>query len=238
MWFLIPIIFLVIVLTGMVHLLGFVFSGSITWWPWLLVGAGLWLIFKDKSPRRRHYWAYGNGHGHGSWGGFGCDEPRQRSKRERQEEAKRDSVAAATVTAPAPAAVAVAEPPKAKLPIDLEIKVEQIRRKADVLQGFANRFPPFSHDLYLVKQTASEYLPRTVGAYTALTEDAVDRVVDLTGKTPREELREQLDLLDKKLDEIAVDLQKQDVDRLLANRRFLEERFGKEEGVRPEETTS
>jgi hypothetical protein len=46
------------------------------------------------------------------------------------------------------------------------------------------------------------------------------------GKTAREELKAQLDLLDAKLDDIAQDLQRQDADRLLANRRFLEARFG------------
>ena len=46
------------------------------------------------------------------------------------------------------------------------------------------------------------------------------------GKTARQELKAQLDLLDTKLDDIAQDLQRQDADRLLANRRFLESRFG------------
>jgi hypothetical protein len=39
-------------------------------------------------------------------------------------------------------------------------------------------------------------------------------------------LRDQLDLLDSKLDEIADDLQRENVDRLLANERFLDEHFG------------
>jgi hypothetical protein len=47
-----------------------------------------------------------------------------------------------------------------------------------------------------------------------------------TTRTARQELRSQLDLLDQKLDDIAQDLQRQDADRLLANRRFLEARFG------------
>jgi hypothetical protein len=47
------------------------------------------------------------------------------------------------------------------------------------------------------------------------------------GTTPLQELKEQLALLDSKLDEIAEDLQRHNQDRLLANRRFLEERFGR-----------
>ncbi|HEV8632894.1 MAG TPA: hypothetical protein VG370_01440 [Chloroflexota bacterium] len=114
--------------------------------------------------------------------------------------------------------------PRRELPIDVQIKVEQIRRKADMLLGYADRFPPFSQDLHIVRQTAAEYLPRTVDAYLALPGDG-DPVVAATGKTALQELREQLLLLDSKLDDIAQDLQRQDLDRLLANRRFLEERF-------------
>ena len=102
--------------------------------------------------------------------------------------------------------------------------MEQIRRKADVLLGYADRFPPCSQDLHVVRQTAAEYLPRTIGAYLALAGDG-DPEVGAGGKTALQELREQLQLLDSKLDDIAQDLQRQDLDRLLANRRFLEERF-------------
>ncbi len=102
--------------------------------------------------------------------------------------------------------------------------VEQITRKADVLQGYADRFPPMSQDLHIVRQTAADYLPRTVNAYLALPSD--DDPFDITtNEQALQELRNQLRLLDVKLDEIAQDLQRQDMDRLLANRRFLEERF-------------
>ena len=113
-----------------------------------------------------------------------------------------------------------------ELPIDLQVKVEQIRRKVDVLLGYASRFPPFSKDLFIVRQTASDYLPRTIDAYLALPAGSADRIVPSTGQTALQELRQQLELLDRKLDDIADDLERQDFDRLLANRRFLEERFG------------
>ena len=56
--------------------------------------------------------------------------------------------------------------------------------------------------------------------------DATDKPLTGQTRTAREELKAQLDLLDAKLDEIAVDLQRQDAERLLSNRRFLEDRFG------------
>jgi hypothetical protein len=114
--------------------------------------------------------------------------------------------------------------PRRELPIDVQVKVDQIRRKADVLLGYADRFPPLSQDLHIVRQTTADYLPRTVDAYLALPGDD-DPVVTATGRTALQELRDQLQLLDAKLDDIAQDLQRRDLDRLYANRRFLEERF-------------
>jgi len=117
--------------------------------------------------------------------------------------------------------------PRPELPIAVQVKVEQIRRKVEVLLGYASRFPPFSKELYLVRQTANEYLPRTIDAYLALPPGDADRILTPNGKTALQELTEQLDLLDAKLSEIAENLQRRDLDRLLANRRFLEERFGR-----------
>jgi hypothetical protein len=119
---------------------------------------------------------------------------------------------------------------QSELPIDVQVKVEQIRRKVDVLLSYADRFPPFSQDLYLVRQTAGEYLPRTINAYLAMPKDTAEKPMNTDGKTPHQELKAQLDLLDSKLDDIAQDLQRQDTDRLLANRRFLQERFNLRNG--------
>jgi hypothetical protein len=126
---------------------------------------------------------------------------------------------------PEPAPPPAAEPPRGELPIDIQVKVEQIKRKVELLLGYASRFPPFSQDLYLVRQTASEYLPKTIEAFRSLPREAQDRPIGASGKTARQELKEQLELLDKKLDEIAEDLQRRDLDRLLANRKFLQTRF-------------
>jgi hypothetical protein len=118
--------------------------------------------------------------------------------------------------------------PRRELPIDVQVKVEQIQRKADLLLGYADRFPPFSQDLYIVRQTAADYLPRTVHAYLSVPGHG-DPVVRATGRTALEELKDQLQLLDSRLDDIAEDLQRRDLDRLVENRRFLEERFGMRE---------
>ena len=101
-----------------------------------------------------------------------------------------------------------------------------------MLLGYADRFPPFSQDLHMVRQTAADYLPSDCGGLPGAA-GRDDPVVAATGKTALDELRAQLQLLDAKLDEIAQDLQRQDLDHLLANRRFLEERFRMRDADRP-----
>ena len=82
-----------------------------------------------------------------------------------------------------------------------------------MLLGYADRFPPFSHDLYIVRQTAADYLPRTLAAYLAVP-GTDDPIVRATGRTALEELRAQLALLDSRLDAITQNLQQQDLDGL------------------------
>jgi hypothetical protein len=183
--------------------------------PWLLVALGVWLIFGRAGRRsRRGRWSRRNrwSNWDDDWRAWGPPQPN------------------VTQTRPAPPAPA-ADPATSStlptsLPIDVEVKVEQIRHKVTVLLGYAERFPIFSQDLYLVRQTASDYLPKTLDAYRALAASNGAEVESASGKTAHQELNEQLDLLDSKLSEIAADLQRRDMDHLLANRRFLEERFG------------
>ena len=125
-----------------------------------------------------------------------------------------------------------ASPPRRELPIDVQVKAEQIRHKVDVLLGYADRFSPFSQDLYLVRQIAADYLPRTVASYLAIP-GTNEPALDATGRTALDELREQLRILDSRLDDITLNLQRQDLDGLLSNRRFLEDRFGLHEDVAP-----
>jgi hypothetical protein len=163
--------------------------------PWVLILIGVWMLVAPRRGRRHRRWP--------------------------QATAGRPTAPPPPAAKAAPVTAAAAVKPKRELPIDVRVKVEQIKHKADVLQGYADRFSPFSHDLHVVRQTAAEYLPRTIDAYLALGEGELQ----IGGKSAVDELKEQLDLLDKKLDEIAANLQQEDVDRLLANRRFLEEKF-------------
>ena len=209
MWLLfVPILILVTLL----FMVGSLFAG-LFWlvgsaWPLLLIGLGAWLFWHGDGRHYRRRWTQAAWVRSSQPGRPGSDKQQRPSK-------------------PHSATAQAKQRRQTELPIDVQVKVEQIRRKVDVLLSYADRFPPFSQDLYLVRQTASEYLPRTVNAFLSLPPERVDAPLHAgSGQTARSELKAQLDLLDTKLDEIAQDLQRQDADRLLANRRFLEARFG------------
>jgi hypothetical protein len=176
--------------------------------PWLLIILGAWIVWRANRPGRHH-------RRHREW--------RHTGGPIIEHETTRAATQPVTSHETLPA-----KPQRRELPIDVQVMVEQITRKADVLQTYADRFPPMSRDLHIVRQTTADYLPRTVDAYLALPSD--DDPFDITtNERALQELRSQLKLLDAKLDEIAQDLQRQDMERLLANRRFLEERFSRPE---------
>jgi len=202
----VPIALLILFVLVLLPIMGVaaVVFGVVREMPWILILLGLWILLRPHVGSRRQR----------------RSDVSYRERRRRHQEAPSVS-AAQPVVATVEAKVV---PTKRELPIDVQVKVDQIKHKADMLLGYADRFPPFSHDLHLVRQTAADYLPRTLDTYLALPGTA-DPVVDGGGSTALMELRAQLDLLDSKLDEIAQDLQRQDLDRLLANRRFLEDRF-------------
>src|SRR6266550_4257761 len=179
MWFLfaVPIvIFVALMLAGMVFAGVFWVIGAS--WPWLLIGLGMWLFWRGdgrhrRARRHRLAWETGGQHARSDrharpvW-----DQPAGEQRSARKEQAKSKT------------------PGESELPIDIRVKVEQIRRKVDVLLGYADRFPPFSQDLYLVRQTASDYLPRTIDTYLAMADkQAAEKPMTPEGKTPHQELK-------------------------------------------------
>ena len=111
----------------------------------------------------------------------------------------------------------------ARLPADARLRVERIRRKAQGLLEHANQFPAGSGDHYLVQRMLDDYLPSTLTAYLAVSPAAVHVPVTAGGQSATQLLDHQLGLLEGKLDEVATNVLRADVERLLANGRFLEE---------------
>ena len=179
--------------------------------PLLLIAAGAWLLVRAARGPRRGRWHDAPARPRRSTAPRASTPPADHRSERRTRPAAR---------------------PRRELPIDVQILAEQVRRKAEVLLGHADRFPAYSQDLHIVRQTAAEYLPRTIGAYLALP-GIDDPVVGAGGRTALQELREQLELMDAKLDEITRRLQRDDLDRMLANRRFLEDRFDVRDDSQP-----
>lgn len=116
-----------------------------------------------------------------------------------------------------------------KVPDDVLGKVSSIQDTITNLLPRLERLPPGSEDLYIIQRTALEYLPATLEAYLNLPRAyATLRQVD-NGKTPSQLLMDQLSLLESKINEISDDIARDDSDRLLANGRFLREKFGRSE---------
>jgi hypothetical protein len=117
-----------------------------------------------------------------------------------------------------------------RLPSDIQVTVAEIRREIIELLPRTTDFPLGSQDLYVIERTATDYLPTTLRAYLALPEAYATTQLPRVGKTPLQLLRDQVQLLDDRLDEITEAVRTQDADQLIANGRFLEERFGQTAG--------
>ena len=81
-------------------------------------------------------------------------------------------------------------------------------------------------NVYLIRQTALTYLPDAFSTYLRMPRTIAERRPIAGGRTPHDVLLEQLDLMDRRLADVADDIARNDTDKLLANGRFLAERFG------------
>jgi hypothetical protein len=114
-----------------------------------------------------------------------------------------------------------------RVPVDVLAKVQSIQQ---IILGILPRtgtLPPGSPELFVVERTATEYLPTALESYLNLPRAYATLHRVENGKTPQQVLMDQLTLLESKMTEVAEDVHRNDTDRLLANGRFLEERFGR-----------
>ena len=115
---------------------------------------------------------------------------------------------------------------KGKVADDLYAKV--VRIQASILgtleaEGAANEADP---NVYLIRQTALTYLPEAFSTYLRMPRVMAERRAIADGRTPHDVLLDQLDLMDRRLEDVADDIARHDSDKLLANGRFLAEKFG------------
>jgi hypothetical protein len=109
-------------------------------------------------------------------------------------------------------------------------RIQQIELtiRSEILPGI-DHLPPGSMELYLIERTARDYLPAAVNAYLRLPNDYVLVQPGSRNRTAVDVLLEELGLLDVEMRRIAELVHRHDMDRLLAHRRFLTDRFGRNE---------
>lgn len=90
------------------------------------------------------------------------------------------------------------------------------------LQDLEKRGDP---NAYLIRQTVLDYLPATLENYLKLPRQYARTHVLEGGKTSELVLQEQLTLLDDTMVQVVADLSKGDAEALIANGRFLQEKF-------------
>lgn len=118
-----------------------------------------------------------------------------------------------------------------RLPDDLAAKVERIRQTIlDVLPK-VNSSTIDRQDLFALERTVTDYLPNTIDAYLTLPRTYANSRVVQDGKTAKQLLGEQLDLIEEKMEAISEAVSKDDLNKLLAQGRFLEDRFGRSDAL-------
>lgn len=121
-----------------------------------------------------------------------------------------------------------------KVPAEVMAKILSIRQTISGILPASGSLPPASPLWFVIERTATDYLPRSLENYLSLPRLYATRQPVQNGKTPKELLLDQLTLLDSKMKEIAEDMHRHDADQLLANGRFLEDRFGRSDlSLRP-----
>src|ERR1700674_1126512 len=114
-----------------------------------------------------------------------------------------------------------------RVPAGVLAKVLNIQQIILGILPRSGALPPGSPELFVVERTATDYLPTSLESYLNLPRAYATLHPVQDGKTPKQVLMDQLTLLETKMGEVADDVHQNDTDRLLANGRFLEERFGR-----------
>lgn len=115
-----------------------------------------------------------------------------------------------------------------RLPQDLYEKVVLVVAAIEDVLAAGGASGLSQHDRFVVERTAHDYLPTAVRNYLKLPQAyRSNPLPDADGKTAREVLAEQLDLLARRVRQIADMAYRQDVEALLVHGRFLQSKFGK-----------
>ena len=116
---------------------------------------------------------------------------------------------------------------KGRVPQEVADRVQHIASTITECMPRASSLGDGSTQAFGLARTATDYLPTALQAYLDLPRAYADRKIVSDGKTSLGLLIDQLDLLAEKMDEVADAVHRSDTDKLVANGRFLAEKFGK-----------
>lgn len=118
---------------------------------------------------------------------------------------------------------------------DIYEKVESIRESIlSVLPQIVELGAGVTQESYNIRKTAQEYLPDALNKYMSLPEGFADSHDVGGGKTAKDVLLEQLDVLDQTMKNMVADVYKEDAQGLLIHGRFLKEKFADQEFELPQ----
>lgn len=116
-----------------------------------------------------------------------------------------------------------------RLPREIMAKVEGIQASIESILPQLMLLGQGDRTMYTIRQTALEYLPEALQNYMNLPPFFASNYPLRNGKTARVLLGEQLDLLDREMKSIVADYAVNDMQKLLAHGRFLEQKFHQDE---------
>ena len=112
-------------------------------------------------------------------------------------------------------------------PAELLVKVESIQASIVSILPILAASNLGDRNVFTIRQTVFEYLPTALENYLSLPSAFANLHPVRNGKTARQLRNEQLDILDREMKEVVVDLSANDTQKLLAHGRFLEQKFNR-----------
>ena len=123
----------------------------------------------------------------------------------------------------------VARTTRRRAPREIYLKVDSIKDSILSILPQLMLLGEGDRSLYTIRQTALEYLPQALQNYFNLPAQFANFYPLRNGKTARQLLGDQLDILDREMKAIVADYAVNDMQKLLAHGRFLEQKFQQDE---------
>jgi hypothetical protein len=114
-----------------------------------------------------------------------------------------------------------------RIPLELSRKVGTISKTITDTLPRASALGAGTQGQYVLVACATDYLPAALQPYLDMPRQFADKSPVSGEKTAKDLLADQLDLLEREMLEIADAVNRADVDRLIVNGRFLDDRFGR-----------